>query len=252
MANFEVSETYNNEIKKLEPTTPGHADNFNEIFQKLINNDAFIKKVAEQQLAIMQSHISNADDPHQEVFQTYYQQLVSYTDKAVADLINGAPETADTLRELADLIDKNKDVATALNEAIGKKANQTELDQAVSDISSLNRTFTTQIDDLNTNLVRVGNYKMIGQWHSANIDTSYTTEIENVTNYRFLLLGLKYGPDYLQTYFIPSHFAVNDIKSYNLYNSDVLAGNITFNSATSVTFTQNKLTYAPMEIYGVN
>ena len=61
----------------------------------------------------------------------------------MADLINGAPETADTLRELADLIDKNKDVTTALNEAIGKKANQTELDQAVSDISSLNRTLAT-------------------------------------------------------------------------------------------------------------
>ena len=53
-------------------------------------------------------------------------------------MINGAPETADTLRELADLIDKNKDVATALNEAIGKKANQTELDQAISDINTLN------------------------------------------------------------------------------------------------------------------
>ena len=53
-------------------------------------------------------------------------------------MINGAPETADTLRELADLIDKNKDVATALNEAIGKKANQTELDQAISDINMLN------------------------------------------------------------------------------------------------------------------
>ena len=63
---------------------------------------------------------------------------MNYTDKAIADLINGAPETADTLRELADLIDKNKDVATALNEAIGKKANQTELDQAISNINTLN------------------------------------------------------------------------------------------------------------------
>ena len=131
MANFEVLETYNSEIEKLEPTTPGHADVFNAIFQQLINNDAFIKKVAEQQLTIIQSHLNNENEPHQKVFDTYYRQLVNYTDKAIADLINGAPETADTLRELADLIDKNKDVATALNEAIGKKANQTELDQAI-------------------------------------------------------------------------------------------------------------------------
>ena len=138
MANFEVLETYNSEIEKLEPTTPGHADVFNAIFQQLINNDAFIKKVAEQQLTIIQSHLNNENEPHQKVFDTYYRQLVNYTDKAIADLINGAPETADTLRELADLIDKNKDVATALNEAIGKKANQTELDQAISNINTLN------------------------------------------------------------------------------------------------------------------
>lgn len=138
MANFEVLETYNSEIEKLEPTTPGHADVFNAIFQQLINNDAFIKKVAEQQLTIIQSHLNNENEPHQKVFDTYYRQLVNYTDKAIADLINGAPETADTLRELADLIDKNKDVTTALNEAIGKKANQTELDQAISDINTLN------------------------------------------------------------------------------------------------------------------
>ena len=138
MANFEVLETYNSEIEKLEPTTPGHADVFNAIFQQLINNDAFIKKVAEQQLTIIQSHLNNENEPHQKVFDTYYRQLVNYTDKAIADLINVAPETADTLRELADLIDKNKDVATALNEAIGKKANQTELDQAISDINTLN------------------------------------------------------------------------------------------------------------------
>lgn len=146
MANFEVLETYNSEIEKLEPTTPGHADVFNAIFQQLINNDAFIKKVAEQQLTIIQSHLNNENEPHQKVFDTYYRQLVNYTDKAIADLINGAPETADTLRELADLIDKNKDVATALNEAIGKKANQTELDQAISNIDTLNKSLVNLID----------------------------------------------------------------------------------------------------------
>lgn len=148
MAKFEVLETYNSEIEKLEPTTPGHADVFNAIFQQLINNDAFIKKVAEQQLTIIQSHLNNENEPHQKVFDTYYRQLVNYTDKAIADLINGAPETADTLRELADLIDKNKDVATALNEAIGKKANQTELDQAISDINTLNSGLTLKVIDL--------------------------------------------------------------------------------------------------------
>ncbi len=173
MANFEVLETYNSEIEKLEPTTPGHADVFNAIFQQLINNDAFIKKVAEQQLTIIQSHLNNENEPHQKVFDTYYRQLVNYTDKAIADLINGAPETADTLRELADLIDKNKDVATALNEAIGKKANQTELDQAISDINTLNKSLA--------NLQTVPEkYKDVAQHFINNIYPALSSDTQNI------------------------------------------------------------------------
>ena len=57
-----------------------------------------------------------------------YTNANKYTDKKVADLIGSAPETMDTLEEVAAAIQENKDVETALNEAIGKKANQTELD----------------------------------------------------------------------------------------------------------------------------
>lgn len=57
-----------------------------------------------------------------------YANANKYTDKKVADLIGSAPETMDTLEEIAVAIQKNKDVEKALNEAIGKKANQTELD----------------------------------------------------------------------------------------------------------------------------
>lgn len=52
----------------------------------------------------------------------------AYTDQKIADLIGGAPETLDTLKEVADAIAESKDVEEALNSAIGKKANQTELD----------------------------------------------------------------------------------------------------------------------------
>lgn len=43
---------------------------------------------------------------------------------AISNLINGAPETYDTLKEIADYIESHKSVETALNEAIGKKANK--------------------------------------------------------------------------------------------------------------------------------
>lgn len=43
---------------------------------------------------------------------------------AISDLIGGAPETYDTLKEIADYIEAHKSVETALNEAIGKKADK--------------------------------------------------------------------------------------------------------------------------------
>lgn len=64
----------------------------------------------------------------QTAIDTAYANANKYTDKKVADLIGSAPETMDTLEEVAAAIQENKNVEKALNEAIGKKANQTELD----------------------------------------------------------------------------------------------------------------------------
>ena len=47
---------------------------------------------------------------------------------AKAELIGGAPETYDTLKEIADYIAEHSSVETALNAAIGKKADKTALD----------------------------------------------------------------------------------------------------------------------------
>lgn len=45
----------------------------------------------------------------------------SYTDTQINNLINGAPVAMDTLKELADAIDANSDIMTALQLAIGSK-----------------------------------------------------------------------------------------------------------------------------------
>lgn len=57
-----------------------------------------------------------------------YQQMTAYTDQEIGDLINGAPTTLDTLGELAQAMQENQDVVTALDEAIGKKANAVEME----------------------------------------------------------------------------------------------------------------------------
>lgn len=46
---------------------------------------------------------------------------------AVSDLIGGAPETYDTLKEISDYIEEHEDVVTSLNAAIGNKADKTSV-----------------------------------------------------------------------------------------------------------------------------
>ena len=58
-----------------------------------------------------------------------YAQATGYTDQKIADLINGAPSTLDTLGEIAQAMQENNDVVDALEQAIGSKASQTELDE---------------------------------------------------------------------------------------------------------------------------
>lgn len=62
-----------------------------------------------------------------------YQQLTAYTLQKIADLIDGAPEDLDTLKEVHDAIEANREIMDALNEAIGKKASAAEFDSHVKD-----------------------------------------------------------------------------------------------------------------------
>lgn len=68
-------------------------------------------------------------DAKQAEWDAVYAQAVAYADLLIANLISGAPETLDTLGEIADAMRENADVVTALQEAIGKKANEVELSQ---------------------------------------------------------------------------------------------------------------------------
>ena len=50
-----------------------------------------------------------------------------YTDTAISNLINSAPTTLDTLGEIAEAMKQNEDVVDALEDAIGTKANASDL-----------------------------------------------------------------------------------------------------------------------------
>ena len=132
MENFEIPEdlTYTEKIRKFEPTDPAHADLLNMTVQALVNNITFLKRVLGKQGVDIQGQL-----------QQQYEQLTGYTDTKIGELINGAPETLDTIKEVADAILENKNVPEALNEAVGKKLNKE------GDASDTTVAFTSEDDE---------------------------------------------------------------------------------------------------------
>ena len=72
----------------------------------------------------------------QAALDSYYQQSTGYADQKIADLINGAPSTLDTLGEIADAMAENANVVEALEASIGSKASEAEFDSHVKDKSA--------------------------------------------------------------------------------------------------------------------
>ena len=70
---------------------------------------------------------SDIDKPvstaQQSAIDSAYANSNAYTDQKIADLINGAPTTLDTLGEIATAMQEHEDVVSALNDAIGTKVN---------------------------------------------------------------------------------------------------------------------------------
>lgn len=60
----------------------------------------------------------------------------AYTDTAIANLVNGAPETLNTLDEIAAALNDNADIVDVLNDAIGAKANASDLTSHTSNTSN--------------------------------------------------------------------------------------------------------------------
>ena len=149
MANLEVKNPpeFTNEIYKTEREDLLTAELENEIKGKLLNNDVFLKqelleenkraKAAEEtNKNNLANHVTDKVNPHkvtkaqvglenvdntadvnkpvstaqQNALDASYRQATGYTDQKIADLIGGAPETLDTLKEVADAIQANKNV----------------------------------------------------------------------------------------------------------------------------------------------
>ena len=67
-----------------------------------------------------------------------------YATAAVAEVVNGAPETFDTLKEIADYIEAHGDVVDGLNAAIGNKADKSDVDDLKGEIAGFVGTVETK------------------------------------------------------------------------------------------------------------
>ncbi len=117
-----------------------------------------------------------------------YQQATGYTDQALANLINGAPSTLDTLGEIAQAMKDNEDVVDALDQAIGTKASQAEFDGHTGNgtihITASERQVWNENQRLtgNTSLSGIGNGTITGAISALNTDMT-TIVPDNVQAY---------------------------------------------------------------------
>ena len=100
--------------------------------------------------------------PQQTALDELYQQLAAYTNQKMADLINGAPSSPDTLKEVADAIAAHKTIMDALDAAIGKKASAAEFDSHTKDTTKhVAPTERTNWNDANTKKHTHGNKSVL-------------------------------------------------------------------------------------------
>lgn len=90
---------------------------------------------------------------------------------AISELINGAPETYDTLKEIADYIETHEEVATALNEAIGKKADATTVE-----------TLQTLVNSIKTTVDGLGALASKDKVATADLDETLAAEVAKITD----------------------------------------------------------------------
>lgn len=70
-----------------------------------------------------------------------------YVDTKIADLVNSAPDTLDTLGELAAAFQENDEVVEVLNNAITVKADKTYVDELIADIPTESDVFIIDCPD---------------------------------------------------------------------------------------------------------
>ena len=178
------------------------------------------------------------------------QQANKYTDDAIDALIGGASGTADTLKELQDLIADNKSLIDTLNDAIGSKASNQDLSDHINDkvkhiTPSERESWTNAADAISkiditkylplTGGTITGNMNFTGANNIFKRDSlSKLSVVENTTGDKVLLQVTSSDGGYIRLYRgdVQWTSAINTAGGLKVYNN-VIEG------AKSITFTSN-------------
>lgn len=109
-------------------TAKGYAD------EKLVEAKSYAdgklvegKAYTDEEIVKVNATISDLDTAYKASDAQVLKDARAHADKAVADLVNGAPEALDTLKELADALTSHESAYGSLLEVVGKKANSEDV-----------------------------------------------------------------------------------------------------------------------------
>ena len=135
-----------------------------------------------------------------DLFAGEFVDLNTYVDTSIANLVGSAPDTLNTLSELADALGDNENFSTTITDAVALKADQTDLDTTNGNVSTnttaitnltVNKADQTDLDNLDANKVSKS-----GDTMSGNLDVSGDITLVTiiklylvlVQTYRFIMM----------------------------------------------------------------
>lgn len=137
-----------------------------------------------------------------------YAKAVSYTDTKLAELVDSAPDTLNTLKELATAITSNQEVIDVLNSAISKKlpiaGGSMDTDATITFPNGINgRSVRLNSDGLRYNATSTDGWAMGVDFYN------------NSGTVRLGVIGALGGPDHLEYYYIGTNYDTAKFKVFN-------------------------------------
>lgn len=208
---------FSEKIPVVEESDLVNADNDNAAAKQLQQNVMVLKN----EKVDKESGKSLVSEAERKSWNETYQQATGYTDQKIAELINGAPSTLDTLGEIADAMQDNKDVVKALDDAIGAKANQAEMESLLG--TKLDKTGDSTgntVTFVSSDTLTPSAWTDVAVLKSGETHKSIFSKVSSMfKNIRFLWSLL---------YAISAHGAITEVQIVNALPSDAASHPTTF------------------------